>query len=165
MNLSYNGRMKDSRSTGKAALAADAWRLMFDFLNATAPQRHGPLAKHGLTPNDSKALHALDPRVGRTMGSLAAEWICDASNATWIVDRLEKQGLAERRPAPADRRVKLVVLTPKGRRIREELMAELYRPPPEFLALREKDLQALRDALEPVRRAASPSQDRSEAAR
>jgi hypothetical protein len=28
------------------------------------------------------------------MKSLADEWRCDASNATWIVDRLEKLGLA-----------------------------------------------------------------------
>lgn len=135
----------------KAGLASEAWRLMFDFLIATAPQRHGPLSKHGLTPNDSKALHTLDPRVGRTMGSLAGEWVCDASNATWIVDRLENQGLAERRPSRTDRRVKMVVLTPKGVKVRAELMAELHKPPPEFLALSEDQLRAICDALEPLR--------------
>jgi hypothetical protein len=44
------------------------------------------------------------------MKSLADEWRCDASNATWIVDRLEKLGLAERKTVPHGRRVKLVVL-------------------------------------------------------
>jgi DNA-binding MarR family transcriptional regulator len=40
------------------------------------------------------------------MSQLADEWLCDASNATWIVDRLEERGLAERETTPTDRRVK-----------------------------------------------------------
>ncbi len=43
--------------------------------------------------------------------SLVDEWKCDASNATWIVDRLENFDLAERRNVPRDRRVELVILT------------------------------------------------------
>ena len=39
-------------------------------------------------------------------------------NATWIVDRLEDLGLAQRQPVLHDERVKLVVLTRKGRRPR-----------------------------------------------
>jgi DNA-binding MarR family transcriptional regulator len=64
------------------------------------------------------------------MRSLADEWECDASNATWIVDRLERSGLAERRTVARDRRVKLVVLTPKGAETKRELMEEFHSPPP-----------------------------------
>jgi DNA-binding MarR family transcriptional regulator len=81
------------------------------------------------------------------MSELADEWLCDASNATWIVDRLEERGLAERRTVPTDRRVKLVVLTPKGSRTREEMFRKLYEPPPELLELDRGDLEALRDAV------------------
>lgn len=48
----------------------------------------------------------LDRTHGRSMSQLADEWLCDASNATWIVDRLEERGLAERETTPTDRRVK-----------------------------------------------------------
>jgi DNA-binding MarR family transcriptional regulator len=48
------------------------------------------------------------------MRSLADEWQCDPSHATFIVDRLEDLGLASRQPLLHDRRVKLVVLTRKG---------------------------------------------------
>ena len=34
------------------------------------------------------------------MSALADAWKCDASNVTWLVDRLEEHGLAERRAAP-----------------------------------------------------------------
>ena len=77
------------------------------------------------------------------MRSLADAWECDPSNATWIVDRLEKLGLAERRAAPHDRRVKLVALTRKGLRARSALMQEFHRPPDELAALPVEDLETL----------------------
>lgn len=120
---------------------------MFDFLITTRRSRDTVLAKHELSPNDSKAMLGLDPVVGRTMGSLAGDWMCDASNATWMVDRLETRGFAERRPAPGDRRVKMVVLTPLGVKVRNEVLAELYQPPPELLELGRDEIEALRDAL------------------
>src|ERR671934_2171732 len=111
-----------SSSTTKAVLARRVWSRMFDFLMITAPDRARSLGRRGLTPNDSRALASLDLGTGRTMRSLAEEWECDASNATWIVDRLESFGLAERRTIPHDRRVKLVVLTAKGLTTKAELM-------------------------------------------
>ena len=80
------------------------------------------------------------------MRSLATEWGCDASTATWIVDRLETRGLAERRAHATDRRVRLVVLTPEGARIRERMLRGTYAPPPELLQLETTELLALRDA-------------------
>lgn len=124
-------------------LAADVWRRMFDFFIATSGQRQRVLAALDLTPNDSRALHTLDAREGRTMRSLAEEWGCDASNATWIVDRLEARGLAERRQKPGDRRVKLVVLTAAGVRTRDKLQRGMAEPPPALLALSSAHLKAL----------------------
>lgn len=132
-------------------LAAEVWRRLFDFLIATSGQRQRVLAELDLTPNDSRALHTLDPTEGRTMRSLADAWGCDASNATWIVDRLEARGLAERRAKPGDRRVKLVVLTPDGLRTRQRLQQGMYEPPPALLALSAAELRALRSATAPLR--------------
>jgi DNA-binding MarR family transcriptional regulator len=116
---------------------------MFDVLIRTAPVRTKSLARRGLTPNDSRALFSLDPRTGRSMRSLADEWECDPSNATWIIDRLEELGLARRKALEHDRRVKLVLLTAKGERTRTGLLAEFQRPPSEFDALDRGDLEAL----------------------
>ena len=132
----------------KAALAGRAWSLMFDFLIRSAPQRTRSLAKRGLTPNDSRALFGLSMDEGRSMRSLANDWQCDPSNATWIVDRLEKLGLAERRSRPDDRRVKLVVLTAKGQKVRADLQKEFHLAPAELAALDRGDLEALLRVLE-----------------
>jgi DNA-binding MarR family transcriptional regulator len=116
---------------------------MFDLLMRSAPERGRALAARGLTPNDSRALFSLDIGEGRSMRSLADSWKCDPSNATWIVDRLEKLGLVERRDVPHDRRVKLVVLTSKGLKTRTALLNEFHRPPVDFGALDTADLEAL----------------------
>jgi len=134
-------------TTSKRALAAEAWKPLARFFFETGKHRQRVFADRGLTPNDARALFVLDRTHGRSMSELADEWMCDASNATWIVDRLEERGLAERRTIPTDRRVKLVVLTEQGDRTRDEMVRTLFEPPPELLELDREDLEALRDAI------------------
>jgi DNA-binding MarR family transcriptional regulator len=110
-------------------------------------KRMQTLGKRGLTPNDARGISSLDPVEGRTTKSLADEWRCDASNVTRIVDCLEKMGLAERKSVPRDRRVKLVVPTRKGLKMRTELMEEYYDPPAEILALSASQLELLEGVL------------------
>jgi DNA-binding MarR family transcriptional regulator len=124
-------------------LARRVWQALFDLLIRSAPARTASLARRGLTPNDSRALFSLDPRTGRSMRSLADEWQCDPSNATFIVDRLEELGLASRQPLLHDKRVKLVVLTRKGEKTRTALLQEFHQPPAEFDGLDRADLEAL----------------------
>lgn len=131
------------KSTAQERAAAAAWRRIFDYIVATAPERVAVLDRLGLTPAESRSLTSLDPNAGLSMRSLADEWQCDPSNATWLVDRLERQGLARRIGKDGDRRVKVVVLTPKGRRIRTELLESQYTPPRDLVALPQRDLEAL----------------------
>ena len=131
----------------RKTLANEAWRELFDFIVGTVDHRNRVLQELGLTPNDSRALTILDAKRGRTMRSLAEEWRCDASTATWIVDRLVKRGLVLRRVDPHDRRITLVVLAAKGLKTRKQLLAGMYEAPPELLTLDSHDLSVLRDAL------------------
>jgi DNA-binding MarR family transcriptional regulator len=135
----------------KGALTGKVWRLLFDYLIATSPQREEALASRGLTPNDSRALMSLDRTEGRPIGSLARQWKCDPSNATFIVDRLEKAGLAERKPSEVDRRIKLVLLTDKGAKTRDAVQSEFRIPPQELGTLPEADLRALEGILTKLR--------------
>ncbi|MFT3840284.1 MAG: MarR family transcriptional regulator [Myxococcaceae bacterium] len=131
----------------KAALAEQVWRKLFDFIIRTRAHRDRALEKHGLTPNDSRALFTLREQ-GRPMRELAEEWVCDPSNATWIVDRLERAGLAERLNDPQDRRVKRVALTKLGVKTVQQLNRELYQPPEELMALDKAELERLLEAVE-----------------
>lgn len=144
------------RPATDAQLADHAWRRLFAFIILTASQRDRVLARLGLSPGDSRTLTSLDEVVPRTMRSLAQEWGCDPSNATWMVDRLEQRGLVERRGKETDRRVKLVLLTPAGAALKAELLAGLYAPPPELLALSRADLELLSEASERLPGTARP---------
>jgi DNA-binding MarR family transcriptional regulator len=132
-----------ANSKAKEAAAATAWRRIFDYIVATAAERVALLDRLGITPAESRALSSLDPDAGRSMRALADEWKCDPSNATWLVDRLERQRLVRRVSRDGDRRVKEVVLTAKGKRIRTDLVKSLYTPPRDLLALTQGDLEAL----------------------
>jgi DNA-binding MarR family transcriptional regulator len=136
-----------ARTTPKRELAADVWQPLARFFFDTVRHRQRVLGAEGLTPNDARALMALDRSKGRTMRNLADEWLCDASNATFIIDRLEERALVERRSVPTDRRVKLVVLTPLGERTRGHVLHQFFEPPPELLELPREDLEALRAAV------------------
>ena len=74
--------------------------------------------------------------------------MCDNSNVTGIVDRLEAHGLVERRPAEHDRRVKTLVLTDKGIATRAEVERSMSVPPPPLAGLSDADAAALRDILQ-----------------
>ncbi len=128
-------------------LAARAWRLLFGFLMHTRPQRDAVLEELGLTPNEARSLFSLRRDATRTMSELAMAWRCDASTATWHVNRLEKLGYAERRNRPGDRRVRLVTLTDKGSEARDALLHGMFTTPPELLALPPEELETLIEAL------------------
>lgn len=136
-----------SRPAGDRALAAEVWGSLFHVFVSTRWQRDAVLARLELTPNDAKALSTLDALEGKPMRALAQAWGTDASAATWVVDRLERKGLAERRARPGDRRVKLVVLTPQGVRTRDEILRAFHEPPPELLALSRAELESLGQVL------------------
>ncbi|ALO05711.1 MarR family winged helix-turn-helix transcriptional regulator [Streptomyces gardneri] len=97
-----------------AAIGTAQWR---DFAAAAA--------HHGLTSTQAKVLAQLNGPL--PMRALATLLVCDASNVTGIIDRLEARSLVRREPDPSDRRVKNVVATDEGRdiirRVREEMQA------------------------------------------
>ena len=70
-------------------------------------------AGHQLTGAQARVLGLL-AREPLPMRRIAEQLKCEPSNVTGIVDRLEVRGLVQRRPDPADRRVKLAAATPAG---------------------------------------------------
>jgi DNA-binding MarR family transcriptional regulator len=80
--------------------------------------------RFGLTVTQYWALFHLEHPEGRSLGELAALLICDKSNVTSVVDKLEAAGLAERQRGKAgDRRYTRVVLTQHGQQLRQHVKA------------------------------------------
>jgi MarR family transcriptional regulator, organic hydroperoxide resistance regulator len=139
--------------------AVEAWELLWRLMQANKPRFMALAQELGLAPMQLHALRLIEPGVEVPMSSLAGKLFCDASNVTGIVDRLEARGLIERRPAEHDRRVKLLVLTAEGDRVRSTAQSQITQPPPEIAALPLDQKRALRDAL----RAAMDSRERAAA--
>ena len=133
----------------KRTVAWEVWRLMarFTMEKFQRGEHLTLLREQGLTPGHMKTLTILDPDQPRPMGVMADMMNCDASQVTWLVDRLEEQGMVERRAQPTDRRVKAIALTPKGQAFRDRLMEHMFEPPPELMQLDANTLEALRDEL------------------
>jgi DNA-binding MarR family transcriptional regulator len=104
------------------------------------------LAPSGLTMKHSWALHALDEPV--SMSGLAERLGIDASYVTAIADQLEERGLIARQPHPTDRRVKSLVLTDEGRRVRDQILVELWTTVPVLDGLTDPERQELRRLLD-----------------
>lgn len=81
--------------------------------------------KHGLTHMQLYVMNSVQHGGVVTMGNVASNMHCDASNITGIIDRLVAQGLVTRRESDQDRRAKLLELTAKGHEIIERITAQL----------------------------------------
>ncbi|HEY3193168.1 MAG TPA: MarR family transcriptional regulator [Solirubrobacterales bacterium] len=132
---------------GRTDPGSEAWSLMH-WMMVTNKQRLFAMAhEFELAPQQMIALRMLGAGP-RKMSELAQALFCDNSNVTGIVDRLEKRGLVIREAAKGDRRVKLLVLTKEGERMRIEITKRMAEPPPPIAALSEKDQRELRDILQ-----------------
>jgi len=98
----------------------------------------------GLTATQAVALRELNEPM--SLRELAERMCCEASNATFVVDRLEEAGLVERTSHPRDRRVKRVVLTSAGEGVRQDLLRQLGSDSP-LGGLSSAENESLRTAL------------------
>ena len=102
----------------------------------------------GLTAPQAHALFNLSQPVSQR--ELARYLGYDPSNITGIVDGLEQRGLVERCVDPADRRVKHLVLTDKGRAVMEDLWQRVIAGNPFAQVLTPEEIATIRPLLAKV---------------
>jgi DNA-binding MarR family transcriptional regulator len=113
-------------------------------------------AEHSLSAIQAKVLMQLDPAGAVTMRALAGRLQYDPSNLTTVIDKLEVFGAVRRRPDPRDRRVKGLVLTDKGRQIREAFWHRLINDTGPMGGLDVAELDQLRSLLRTALAGAEP---------
>ncbi|MEE1928504.1 MarR family transcriptional regulator [Streptomyces sp. TRM 70351] len=136
-----------SRTTRADALTCEVVELLGEVVGRYHEEYDRAAAGHALTGAQARVLALL--AYGPTpMRQVAQRLKCEPSNVTGIVDRLEARGLAERRPDPGDRRVKLAAATDEGLRTAAALRDSLGDFAREPLArLSDADRAVLRDLL------------------
>ena len=127
----------------------DIVRLVVELSRTLMDSFDTELSKLNLTLPQAMLLHQLGDAL--PMGGAAGKLHCDPSNVTGIVDRLETRGLIARRQLAKDRRVKHLVLTAEGRRLKRRVDSVLSAAPgvsslpaPEQAALHELLTRSLR---------------------
>jgi len=100
-----------------------------------------------------EVLTRLWARDGATQTALAASTGRDKGGVTRLLDRMVRDGLVERRPDPADRRVARIHLTPEGRALHDDLLPIVSAIIETAMqGVGESDLAALRRGLKQIHR-------------
>jgi DNA-binding MarR family transcriptional regulator len=127
--------------------AHELWALVVEAFGGWEDRVNEAAAATGLSPVSAWALVQVDPDNPISQKQLAARLRCNASTVVDPTDRLELCGLVIRQANPADRRVNALVVTPKGRQVRDELIHRLFDPPEAFRRLPAREQARLRDVM------------------
>jgi DNA-binding MarR family transcriptional regulator len=104
-------------------LAAMLHPLLRDLVTAELPI----LAAHHVSMWGYVVLSALDKSPIRTQAALAEAIGADKTRIIATLDELQQRGFIERRPDPEDRRVRLLEITPAGRKAKNVVQIEIQR--------------------------------------
>jgi MarR family transcriptional regulator, organic hydroperoxide resistance regulator len=138
------------KASAAPARADDFWPLLIEFALSQRGWWVGLCTEFDLSPMQGHALRILDPERPVAMSALADALLCDASNVTGIVDKLESRGLIARQSADHDRRIKMLVVTESGAELRRRLFSRSLEPPTTIAALPAEVRRRLAEVLRAV---------------
>lgn len=127
------------------------------FLLAKAYQRACVIFKeefegYDLTPRQFGLLGFLWQEDGTTQAELSAKSQIDRTTMGGLIDRLQKEGLVERRSHPEDRRAYRICLTEKGKALEPLLTPLAAKAQDHFIAkLDQQEVETLKSLLEKIR--------------
>src|SRR5262245_61194801 len=99
------------------------WLILWKSSRAVSEYAYTSIQGLGLGLTDFAVLEALLHKGPLLVNTLGKKVLLTSGSVTAAVDRLERQGLVERRDDPADRRARFVHLTPKGRGLAKRAFA------------------------------------------
>lgn len=119
--------MRDTIVDGSAL---KLWVVLSRAYIAVARRVEADIARHDLSPGEFAILEVLYHKGPLLLGEVQRKILVSSGGVTYLVDRLEKQGLVERKDCPEDRRARYAALTPAGK----SLMDRIFPPHAEAVA-------------------------------
>lgn len=104
------------------ATALKLWVVLARANAAVEAHARADIERHGLTAAEFGVLEALYHKGPLLLGDVQRRTLISSGGTTFIIDRLEKKELVERRLCDSDRRARYAALTTKGR----ELLSEIF---------------------------------------
>ncbi len=139
----------DDRTQGLRTRVLELQQLLDGWMRRTVDE-------FGLTLAQANALRHLGTPL--TTRELSDKLVCEASNATFVADKLEKAGYLVRQPHPTDRRMRYLTLTPAGIKLRRDLLDRVRQNDP-LPGLSDADLTDLETRLDHALTSATASDD------
>lgn len=120
------------------ALALKLWVVLARAHAAIEAHTAAHVARHDLTLAEFAVLEVLFHKGPLLLGEVQRRILVSSGGITYLVDRLERRSLVERRSCPEDRRARYAALTEAG----EQLIERIF---PEHAACVEQALSGLED--------------------
>ncbi len=108
----------------ETAVALKLWVALSRAQAAVAGLAARSVERHGLTLAEFAILEALYSKGPLLVGEVQRKVLVSSGGITYLVDRLVKRGLVERRACPTDRRARYAALTAKGQALIARVFAE-----------------------------------------
>jgi MarR family 2-MHQ and catechol resistance regulon transcriptional repressor len=121
--------MNASERTKKATPAGDTsglhlWLVLWKAMHAVEAHALKSIASQPICLSDFAVLEVLLHKGPLPVNVIGRKVLLTSGSITAAVDRLETQGLSERRAHPSDRRARVVHLTAEGKRLIQGVFAE-----------------------------------------
>lgn len=116
--------------------ALKLWVVLARAYAAVQAHSLSDIERHGLTVGEFGILESLYHKGPLLLGEVQRRILVSSGGITYLVDRLERKGLVERRECPGDRRARYAALTPAG----EALIRRIF---PEHAACIERAVSGL----------------------
>ena len=101
---------------GDLGLSLRLWTVLSRAATAVRRQTEKDIARHEISPTEFAILETLFHKGPLLLGELQRKVLISSGGITYVVDRLEADGLVERRACPSDRRARYAALTSEGER-------------------------------------------------
>lgn len=146
--------MTVTQSTRSIPTGIHLWLLLWKAARVQEAYARRSVEAMGLCLSDFGALEALLHRGPLPVNTLGKIILISSGSMTAAIDRLERQGLVERKDSPTDRRARIAHLTAKGKALIEQLFADHVQDMEQaFACLDSTEKNALRDILGKLARA------------
>jgi len=129
--------MAAAKTTPSTPTGVHLWLLLWKATKAQEAHARRSVEGLGLCLSDFGALEALLHKGPLPVNTLGKKILISSGSMTAAMDRLEQQGLVERRDSATDRRARIAHLTAKGTKLIERLFAAHARDMEQAFALLE----------------------------
>lgn len=108
-------------------LSLKAFVVLMKASKSVQEQIKKDISNRGMRPSDFEILEALYHKGRLTVREVSEAVLINTGSITYVIDKLEKRGLIERRNCKDDRRVVYIHITDEGKKLMDEIFPEHQR--------------------------------------